>query len=344
MTDQSAVSAGRRRAAPRGVGVVLAVAAAVAGLGGCRDTRVDALRVAVIPKGSTHEHWQRVRIGAEKAAAELTAEGTAVEIIWKGPLREDDREQQVQVVEGFISEGVAGLVLAPLDSRALVRPVEEAARAGIPTVVFDSALEAPNPAVSYVSTDNERGGRLAAVRMGEILEGTGTVLLLRYQEGSAATEERERGFLEELKTRFPEIQVISSDQYAGATRDTAKRASENLLNRFGEQLDGIFTPNESSTAGMLLALQDMGRAGRIALVGFDYSASFIEPLKQGHLRGFVAQHPVNMGYRSVRTLVDHLQGRPVPSVVDTGVQMVTLDNLADPEVVAVIDPPEARSR
>lgn len=309
---------------------------------GCRAPRQDTLRIAVIPKGATHEHWKRVRIGAEKAAAESTAAGTRVEIIWKGPLREDDREQQVQVVEGFISEGVAGLVLAPLDSRALLRPVEEAQRAGIPTVVFDSALESPNPAVSYVATDNEQGGRLAAQRMGEILEGAGTVLMLRYQEGSAATEERERGFLEEIAVRYPDIEVLSSDQYAGATRDTAKRASENLLNRFGAQLDGIFTPNESSTAGMLLALQDIGRAGQVAFVGFDYSSSFIEPLRQGHLRGFVAQHPVNMGYLSVKTLIDHLQGRPVPPVVDTGVVMVTLDNLADPAVTAVIDPPEAR--
>lgn len=309
---------------------------------GCRAPREEAIRIAVVPKGATHEHWKRVRIGAEKAAAEFTAGGTRVEVIWKGPLREDDREQQVQVVEGFISEGVSGLVLAPLDSRALLRPVEEAQRAGIPTVVFDSALESPNPAVSYVATDNEQGGRLAAQRMGEILEGAGTVLMLRYQEGSAATEERERGFLEEVAVRFPDIEVISSDQYAGATRDTAKRASENLLNRYAAQLDGIFTPNESSTAGMLLALQDIGRAGQVAFVGFDYSSSFMEPLRQGHLRGFVVQHPVNMGYLSVKTLVDHLQGRTVPPMVDTGVLMVTLDNLADPGVVAVIDPPEAR--
>jgi ribose transport system substrate-binding protein len=302
----------------------------------------EPLNIAVIPKGTTHEFWKSIHAGAVKAQREFAAQGVAVNIIWKGPLKEDDREQQVQVVEGFISEGVAGLVLAPLDSRALVRPVEEAQRAGIPTVVFDSALESPNPAVSYVATDNEEGGRLAAQRMGEILEGAGTVLMLRYQEGSAATEERERGFLEEIAVRYPDIEVISSDQYAGATRDTAKRASENLLNRFGSQLDGIFTPNESSTAGMLLALQDIGRAGQVAFVGFDYSSSFIEPLKQGHLRGFVAQHPVNMGYLSVKTLVDHLQGRPVSPVVDTGVVMVTLDNLADPTVTAVIDPPEAR--
>ena len=215
-----------------------------------------------MPKGATHEHWKRVHVGAEKAAAELRAAGVPVEVIWKGPIREDDREQQIQVVEGFVSQGVKGLALAPLDSRALVRPVEEAAQAGIATVIFDSALVPPHPAVSYVSTDNGKGGRLAGARMGALLGGKGTVLMLRYQEGSAATEERERGFLEELAATHPGVTVISSDQYAGATRDTAKRASENLLNRFADRLDGIFTPNESSTAGMLLALQDIGRAGR----------------------------------------------------------------------------------
>lgn len=306
----------------------------------CGGAQSNTLRIAVVPKGSTHEHWLRVRVGAEKAAAEASAAGLPVEIIWKAPIREDDREQQVQVVEGFISQGIDGLVLAPLDSRALERPVEEASRAGIPTVIFDSALGDRRHTVSYVSTDNGEGGRLAARRMGELLHGRGTVLMLRYQEGSAATEERERGFLEELETTFPDITILPSDQYAGATRDTAKRASENLLNRFGGTLDGIFTPNESSTAGMLLALQDIGRAGQIAFVGFDYSASFLEPLRRGELDGFVAQHPVNMGYLSVRTMIDHLQGRSGPASVDTGVVMVTPETLEDPAVQAVINPPE----
>jgi len=237
-----------------------------------------------------------------------------------------------------------GLVLAPLDSSALLRPVEEAKRAGIPTVIFDSALADPTQAVSYVSTDNGKGGRLAAKRMGDVLKGRGTVLMLRYQEGSAATEEREKGFLDELKASYPAITVTSSDQYAGATRDTAKRTSENLLNRYADRVDGIFTPNESSTAGMLLALQDIGKAGKIAFVGFDYSSAFIAPLERGELAGFVVQNPVNMGYLSVRTIVDHLQGRSVPPQVDTGVMMVTLDNLKAPDVAAVIHPPGAESQ
>jgi ribose transport system substrate-binding protein len=298
-------------------------------------------RIGMIPKGSTHEHWKRVHAGAEKAVREFARDGVAVDLLWKAPLREDDREQQVEVVEGFVSQGVSGLVLAPLDSRALIRPVEEAKAAGIPTVIFDSALATAGDQVSYVSTDNGKGGHLAGQRMGELLKGTGTVLMLRYQEGSAATEEREQGFLDELKARFPGVHVISSDQFAGPTRDTAKTASENLLNRFAETVQGIFTPNESSTAGMLLALQDIGKAGTIVFVGFDYSSAFVAPLERGELKGFVVQNPVNMGYLSVKTLVNHLRGQPVPQTVDTGVSLVTLENLHDPAVQAVINPPEA---
>lgn len=311
------------------------------GLAGCgRADTSKGYRIAMVPKGSTHEHWKRVHLGAEKAAGEFRARGVPVEVLWKAPIREDDREQQLEVVEGFISQGVAGLVLAPLDSHALVRPVEEAAQAGIPTVIFDSALDDTTHQVSYVSTDNRKGGELAGRRMGELLQGKGRVLLLRYQEGSAATEERESGFLDALKA-YPGVTVISSDQYAGATRDTAKRTSENLLNRFADTLDGIFTPNESSTAGMLLALQDIGKAGKVVFVGFDYSSSFIPPLERGEIKGLVVQNPVNMGYLSIKTMVDHLQGKAVPKTVDTGVMLVTLENLHDADVQAVINPPEA---
>src|SRR5207244_4206002 len=136
------------------------------------------LTIAVIPQGSTHEYWKSIHAGAMKAVQELSQTGTHVNIIWKGPLREDDREQQTQVVEGFISQGVQGIVLAPFDSHALVRPVEEAAQAGIPTVVVDSGLESQK-VVSFISTDNKKGGALAADRMGELLHGKGKVLLLR---------------------------------------------------------------------------------------------------------------------------------------------------------------------
>jgi len=296
------------------------------------------LTIAVIPKGTTHEFWKSIHAGANKAASELTAQGTEVEVIWKGPLREDDREQQIQVVEGFTSQGVNGVVLAPLDDRALVRPVEEAKRANVPTVIIDSGLQT-DAIVSFVATDNRKGGSLAADRMGQLLNGKGKVLVLRYAEGSASTTEREEGFLTEIKAKYPGIELVSTDQYAGATRDTAKRASENLLNRFGDEVQGIFTPNESSTAGMLLALQDINKAGKISFVGFDASQVFIDAMRAGQLHGIVVQNPFNMGYLGVRTMVDQILGKPVEKKIDTGVMLVTKENLESLEVQTLLHPP-----
>ena len=294
--------------------------------------------IAVIPKGTTHEFWKSIHAGSIKAANELTGQGTLVEVIWKGPLREDDREQQIQVVEGFAAQGVSGIVLAPLDNRALVRPVSDAGRAGVPTVIIDSGLESED-FVSFVATDNRKGGTLAADRMGQLLNGKGKVLMLRYAEGSASTTEREEGFLSQIKSKFPDIELVSTNQYAGATRDTAKRASENLLNQFGDQIQGIFTPNESSTAGMLLALQDIGKAGKVSFVGFDSSQAFIDALNANQLHGIVVQNPFNMGYLGVRTMVESLQGKPVSKKIDTGVMLVTKDNMETPEVNALLHPP-----
>jgi ribose transport system substrate-binding protein len=273
-----------------------------------------------------------------QAAEELREQGTPVEVIWKGPLREDDREQQVQVVEGFLSQEVDGIVLAPLDDRALIRPVEEAWSAGVPVTIIDSDLQTEQ-IVSFVATDNREGGRLAADRMAELLGGEGSVLLLRYQEGSASTRDREEGFLEQLRSQHPGVRVVSSDQYAGATRETAKRASENLLNRYGDEIDGIFTPNESSTIGMLLALQDIGRAGNIPFVGFDAVETLVNALRAGQLQGLVVQNPMRMGYLGVRTMVDHLLGNPVEKRVDTGVTVITTETMDAPAVQELLDPP-----
>ena len=303
-----------------------------------KSTGGKKLTIAVIPKGTSHEFWKSIHAGAVKASRELSAAGSEVEVIWKGPLREDDREQQIQVVEGFASQGVSGIVLAPLDNHALARPVEEAKSSGVPTVIIDSGLES-QAIVSFVATDNRKGGVLGADRLGELLGGKGKVILLRYAEGSASTEEREAGFLQEMKAKYPNIELISTDQYAGATRDTAKTASENLLNRFGDDVQGIFCPNESTTAGMLSALQDIGKAGKVMFVGFDTSQMFIDAMTAKQLHGIVVQNPFNMGYLGVKTMVDSLQGKPVEKRIDTGVTIITPDNLNAPESQALLHPP-----
>lgn len=315
------------------------------GCWGCVCTGLAAdkpLTLAVIPKGTTHEFWQAVHAGAERAGAELKAKGLEATVIWKGPLREDDRDQQIQVVENFMTRRVDGIALAPLDSQALVRPVRNAARSGIPVVIFDSDLKSEDY-VSFVATDNLKGGFLAGDRLGTLLGGRGKVILLRYAVGSASTEARETGFLDALKQKHPAIVLLSADQYAGPTRETAYQASQNLLNRFGREVDGIFCPNENSSVAMAMALRNIGRAGgQVKLIGFDASSLSIEDLRNGDVQALVVQNPFLMGYKGVMTLVDHLQGRPVPKRIDTGVELVTKANMDEPAIRDLLRPPGQR--
>ncbi len=292
--------------------------------------------LAVIPKGTTHEFWKSIHAGAVKAARELD-----VEIIWKGPLKEDDRESQINVMENFITRGVNGIVLAPLDNRALRRPVDEAVRAGIGVVIIDSALDGGGYA-SFVSTDNHAGGRKAGELLAGLLGGRGRVAMLRYQEGSASTQAREQGFLDAI-AEHPGIEVVSANQYGGATTETAYKAGENLLAAWRQgdqklQIEGLFCPNESTTFGMLRALQDNGCAGKVKFVGFDSSAMLVQALAQGHIQGLVLQDPMNMGYLGVTAMVRHLRGQPVETRIDTGSVVVTPDNMREPQNQKLLNP------
>jgi ribose transport system substrate-binding protein len=223
----------------------LALALALAAASGCKKKTTDA--IAVIPKGTTHEFWKSVHAGAEKAAQELK-----VNIIWKGPLREDDREDQIKVVENFINMRVKGIVLAPLDDAALVPAVTDAVRSGIPVVAFDSGIKTTD-IVSFVATDNYRGGLLAGEHLAKLLGDKGKVMMLRYAEGSASTAQREKGFLDAIAAHKG-IEVASSNQYGGVTTESAFKVSENLLTAHkapsGLTEQGIFCPNESTAFAM----------------------------------------------------------------------------------------------
>jgi ribose transport system substrate-binding protein len=228
-----------------------------------------------------------------------------------------------------------------MDDLALRGPVDDATRAGIPVVIVDSDLRS-DAFVSYAATDNYLGGRMGAKRLAEILGDRGKVIMLRCMEGAASSTAREQGFLDEM-AEHGGIQVVSSNQYGGVTVETAYRASENLIAPFtrGERdltIDGIFTPNESTTFGMLRALQDAGLAGRVKFVGFDSSTKLVEALSAGQIQGLVLQNPFAMGYEGVKVMVAHLKGQAVPKRIDTGVFMATPDNMNDPAIAERLKP------
>jgi ribose transport system substrate-binding protein len=285
-------------------------------------------KIGLIPKGSTHTHWKTVQAGAQKAAAE-----DSVQLLWQGPQKEDDRQMQIQVVQNFISQGVDVLGIAPLDAQSMVPQVQSAIKRGIPVLIFDSALGSDDYS-SYIATNNRRGGELCAARLAEVMGSKGKVLVLRYAEGSASTLEREAGFLEKIK-EYPGIEIVSDNQYAGATMEKAFQVSQNLLNRF-QQLDGIFCSNESATQGMLRALQNADKAGKVKFVGFDYNQTLIDAVKAGEVQGLAMQDPFKMGYETVKAAVALLKKQPVQKQIDTGVIMLTQESLNSPEVQSLL--------
>jgi len=330
--------------------IALVAVAAVSAFIGCKQkdqpkdqqNSAKKYQIAVIPKGTTHIFWKSIHAGALKAQEELKAAGLDVEVIWKGPLKEDDRESQIRVVEDFVTRGVSGIVLAPLDDAALRMPVKDAVSNGIPVVIIDSDLKSEDY-VSFVATDNYVGGRKGGERLAEILGGKGKVIMLRYQEGSASTMNREQGFLDVLKKKYPGIEVVSANQYGGATTESAYRASENLLAPLrtadgGLTINGIFCPNESTAFAMLRALEDSGLAGKVKYVGFDSSDRLVQGLQNDQIHGLVLQDPINMGYLGVKTIVAHLRGEQVQKRIDTGSEVATAENMSDPKMKNLLEP------
>lgn len=319
----------RRRAFVMSVLSMMALAACKKE-GGAASARA---RIAVIPKGTTHEFWKAVHAGAVKASQEAQ-----VDIVWKGPLKEDDLKAQIELVQSFVAQKVSGIVLAPLSDKGLRNPVKAAKAAGIPVVIFDSALQGDDFA-SFVATDNLAAGRSAGTKMAELLGDKRKVVVLRYQEGSASTMEREKGFLEAAKDKG--LEVVSDNQYGGATTESAFSTSESLLaaqNAASGGVDGIFTPNESTTFGMLLALRKAGLAGKVKFIGFDASDKLVEGVKQGHLDAIVLQDPLRIGYLAVKTMKRLLDGEKVEGRIDTGSTLVTKANLEEPTIQALIRP------
>jgi ribose transport system substrate-binding protein len=318
---------------------IVAASLLLAALTGCSSssgTPTSNLTLAVIPKGTSHVFWQSVHAGARRAAKEL-----GVEIAWRGPLREDDRDAQISEVENAIARGVSGIALAPLDETALIGPVDAAQKRGIPVVIFDSGLKSENY-VSFVATDNDQGGRLAGEELARQLGGRGKVMLLRYAEGHDSTARREEGFLSAIRAQAG-IEIVSSNQYVGADVEGAYKRIEALLSQHVKpdrqlDIDGLFAPNESSAFAMARVLQDNGWAGKVRAIGFDASDSLIKALRDGHLNALVVQDPVRMGYLSVKTLVAQIKGEKVERRIDTGVRLITRDVMDQPDIQQLLKP------
>ncbi len=281
--------------------------------------------IAVIPKGVSHSFWQTIHAGADAAGKDLN-----VKIFWKGAASETDIAGEVSIVEDMITQKVDGICLAPSSGDALVSVVKKAQAAGILVTVIDSGLNSEDY-LSYVATDNREGGRVGARRMGEKLNGKGKVAILGTKKGSVSTDEREEGFIEEIKAKFPGISIILPIYYGDSNAAISLAKCEDLLNSHSD-LNGIFASNETSIIGAVRAVRQRNLAGKITLVGFDHTADLGQNVREGAIDSLVIQDPYRMGYDGVKTIVDKLAGKTPARRIDTGVKLLTKENQDTPEI------------
>jgi ribose transport system substrate-binding protein len=285
--------------------------------------------IGVVPKGASHIFWQTVHAGAIKAAQE-----DGFEVEWNAPTREVDASRQIEIVESMVNRKLAGIVLAPVDRKALVATVERAAAAGIPVSIFDSAIDTPKR-ITYVATNNEEGGRMAARRMGEVLQGKGKVGVIGFMPGSASTMEREHGFQDEIRTKFPGINLIGL-QFAMADRAKAMAQTENILASHPD-LAGLFADNESSSAGAIQALKARN-AKSVRMVAFDASEQLLAELRAGWIDSIVVQNPFRMGYEATKSIAQHRNKQPLPAVIDSGAQLILAADLDNANIKELLFP------
>ncbi len=288
------------------------------------------LRIAVIPKGTAHIFWQSVHAGAVTAGKEF-----GVEIKWQGPATETMKEAQISIVNDFIVKQVDGIVLAPQDQEALVGAVEDAFEAKIPLAIFDSGINT-DKYVSFAATDNYKGGVAAANEMARLLDNKGTCIITKVDPGSDSTLQREKGFEDTLAEKYPDIKVIDA-QFGYSDREKSRAVTEDMLIKHPE-VDAIFGPNESSTSGALLALQAIDLAGKKIFVGFDSSDALIQAMKKNEINALILQNPFKMGYEGVKAVVRHIKGEKVEKRIDTGVYLITPENMDEPDNKLLLSP------
>ncbi|MEJ7605770.1 MAG: substrate-binding domain-containing protein, partial [Bryobacteraceae bacterium] len=298
--------------------------AALGGLALAACNRQRKRRIAVIPKGTSHIFWISVQSGAEAAGKEFD-----VEILWNGPAQETEFSRQFQIIDSMAAQHVDGIAVAAAERQAVVAPVERAVKAGIPVVVFDSALDS-NQYLSYIATDNVEAGRLAARSLAGMLQGKGKVGVVMHAPGSASTTDREVGFKEVIDRDFTGIKIVAS-QFSMSDRAKARAAAENILTAHPD-LSGIFASSEPSSVGAALAIKARQATGTVSLVAFDSSDTMIEDLRAGAIDSMVVQDPYRMGYEAVKAIVDKLAGKTPPKRLDLNARVVTAADLNEPEV------------
>jgi len=278
------------------------------------EARAEGPRILVIPKGVRVQHWKWVRQGAMQAGEERGAE-----VIFRGPRESDDYMAQLQIIKNGIEDGVDAMVIAPSHDTHAKDLLEVAAHKGIKVVIIDSDMEF-EPRVSFVSSDNYQAGKRAGTYLFSLLPDGGSVILLRYMENNASTLAREQGFLDAVPPFPLSIRIIDAG-YVGVSAGNGYYKTLELFREHPEAV-AVFSPGEITTVGMLKAVKELGLAGKVVVVGFDYTKEIHESLATGLLQGAMIQIPYEMGYQGVMAACDAFEGKPVAKRIVTETVLV----------------------
>ncbi len=289
------------------------------------------LKVSFIVKGTANSFWKTMQAGAEAASKEDN-----VELVFDGPTPEGDIPNQINLVETQVTNKADGLVLAATDANALIKPVQEAAKKGIPVVTVDSGINDKETPVCYIATDNVKGGELAADQLAKAIGEKGKVALLSMVKGAASSDQRDEGFLKGI-AKYPNIKLVAT-QYTQNKVETAVDQVTNILTA-NPDLVGIFSTSEANGVGAANALKQRKLNGKVSLVAFDTSKEEVAALADGTILALMVQDPYQMGYKGVKTVEKAIKKEPVgEKVLDSGLKIVTKANMNDPEIMKLLPP------
>jgi ribose transport system substrate-binding protein len=279
--------------------------------------------IAVIVKTTNSNFWQNVNKGATDAMKDPALKGYTM--TFQGPAAESNIADEVAMVENAVNRKVAGIVLAPSDPEALIPVVKKAWEAKIPVIILDSMLAEGGKDYykSFLATDNEKAGQLCAQALIDKVGKEGKIAVMSYVGG-----------FKKYIAANSKLQIVGT-YYSQAQMATALNQTTDVL-AANPDLKGIFGANEPTAIGMGRALVQAGKAGKVVAVGFDGNEDLQSFVKDGTLTAIAVQGSYQMGFLGVKTVAQAIEGKKVEKFVNTGVVMVTKDNIAKPEATNVL--------
>ena len=312
-------------------GAVLMAAGALAGCRGSSENihpdpgasvQPKEIEIALVTKAMDSEFWLVMADGAKAAAA--ARPGVKLSIV--APDREINIDQQVTILEDQTRKGVKALVVSPAGSAQILSALEQATQRGVPVILVDT--DAPfDKKVTYIGTNNRRGGQLAAKGLAEAIGSAhAEVALISGVPGNESQDERAMGFIDAVASEYPNLKLVAQ-QPGNSERALGLTVMENILTAH-PNVKGVFATNDQMALGAMEALEARGLRGKVKIVGFDATKEAVQATVDGRLAGSVAQNPFLMGQRGVEAALAALDGKPVEKRIDTGTELVTAANAA----------------